>query len=98
MWGAIIVVGALTLLLIGVAYMLRRFWDEQAQMTPEEEAYDKRVARLNQRQANRISDGFLRRNVSDDDAWQMMVRRGRRSAQGQRQREERRRTGRTRRP
>ena len=66
--------------LLSIIYMLWRYWDNVAQVTPEEEAYDKRVASLNERQANRMSDKQLIRQLSEDDAWSIMIARGRRAA------------------
>jgi predicted negative regulator of RcsB-dependent stress response len=74
-----------SILLLGAIYALWRYWETMVQMSPEEQAYDKRVARLNERQANRLSDEQLSNAVSGEDAWQVMVRRGQ-EAQGKRQR------------
>ena len=65
-------------LLIGAVYAVWRYWDNLVGVSPEEEAFDERVAMLNERQANRISDEELTHPVSEDDAWSIMVRRGRR--------------------
>ncbi len=65
-------------LLLAIVYTLWRYWFSIAQVSPEEEEFDERVAALNERQANRISDEQLRQPLSEDDAWQIMVRRGRR--------------------
>ncbi len=65
------------LALIAVAlYAVWRYWGTLARVTPEEEEFDERVAALNERQANRLSDEQLTRPMSDDDAWNIMVRRG----------------------
>jgi hypothetical protein len=71
-------------LLLAIIYALWRYWFSIAQVTPEEEEFDERVAALNERQANRISDEQLRRPLNEDDAWQIMVRRGRRPPQRRR--------------
>jgi hypothetical protein len=63
-------------LLLAIIYALWRYWFSIAQVTPEEEEFDERVAALNERQANRISDEQLLRPFSEEDAWQIMVRRG----------------------
>src|SRR5436189_5162646 len=63
-------------LLLGVVYALGRYWDNLSRRSPEEEAYDERVAALNQRQANRISDEQLAHPISEDEAWNIMVNRG----------------------
>ncbi|GAB4217410.1 MAG: hypothetical protein OHK0022_59640 [Roseiflexaceae bacterium] len=69
------------LLLAGVCFALWRYWERQASLSAEEEAYDRRVASLNQRQANRLSDDRLREPVSQEDAWALMVQRGQRASQ-----------------
>lgn len=69
-----------TVLLVGVSVWLWRYWDRATQMTPEEEAFDRRVARLNENQANRVSDEELSQVVDDDSAWQIMVERGRKAS------------------
>ena len=71
-------------LLLGVVYALWRYWDTLARRTPEEEAFDERVAALNQRQSHRISDDELANPLSEDEAWQIMISRGQR---GRRRRE-----------
>lgn len=60
-----------------VIYAIWRYWTSMADMTPEEKEYDERVAELNERQANRLTDEQLTHPPSDDDAWQIMLRRGR---------------------
>jgi hypothetical protein len=66
-------------LLIGAVYALWRYWDAIARLSPEEEAFDERVAALNERQANRVSDAELAHPASEDEAWQIMISRGQRS-------------------
>lgn len=66
------------LLIALVLFAVWRYWSNLARVSPEEEAYDEQVAALNEYQANRISDKFLTRSMSEDDAWQIMVRQGRR--------------------
>jgi len=63
-------------LLLGAVYALWHYWDNLSRQSPEEEAYDERVAALNQRQANRISDEQLAHPISEDEAWNIMVNRG----------------------
>lgn len=75
-----VIVGALSLMLLGVIYWLWRYWDEAVRRTPEQEAYDKRMARLNERQSNRLSDDQLRGVIDEESAWNIMVSRGRRTA------------------
>jgi hypothetical protein len=68
----------LAIVLLVVVYGLLRYWETLVSMSPDEEEYEQRVADLNERQANRLSDEQLTRPISDDDAWQTMLRRGRR--------------------
>lgn len=72
---------ALVLILIVVVYGVSRYWDTMVRRSDEEEEYDRMVADLNERQANRLSDEQLWEPVSDDDAWQIILRRGRRRFQ-----------------
>jgi hypothetical protein len=67
-----------------VLFAIWRYWASLARVTPEEQEFDERIAALNERQANRLSDEQLTRNVSDDDAWQIMVRRGMRDRERRR--------------
>lgn len=67
-------------LLIGVLVALWRYWDGISHGSADEDAFDKRVAALNERQSNRMSDELIRANMDDDSAWQIMVERGRRAA------------------
>jgi hypothetical protein len=71
-------------LLLGTIYMVWRYWDSLARISPEEEAFDERVASLNERQAHRVSDEELAQPPSEDEAWQIMVSRGRRAGARQR--------------
>ena len=71
---------ACAIIIIVVIYALWRYWEDLVQVSPEEEAYDKDVAQLNERQANRMSDARLARVTSEDEAWDVMVRRGTRLA------------------
>jgi hypothetical protein len=73
----VIVVG---ILLVGLLYMLWRFWEDYARITPEETEYERDMASLNDAQANRFRDDQLTRQIDADTAWQVMVRRGRRAA------------------
>lgn len=63
-------------LLVGLIVVLWRYWRTFANITPEAEAFDKRVATLNERQAHRLSDNQLAQRVTEEDAWGIMVRRG----------------------
>ncbi|NOK60076.1 MAG: hypothetical protein GFH27_549291n269 [Chloroflexi bacterium AL-W] len=64
------------MIIIIVIYALWRYWEDLVNISPEEEAYDKDVALLNERQANRMSDARLTRPASEDEAWDVMIRRG----------------------
>jgi hypothetical protein len=75
-----------------VLFAIWRYWSSLARVTPEEEEFDERMAALNERQANRLSDDQLTQPFTDEEAWQIMVRRGLRDRD--RQRPPRRRTGR----
>jgi hypothetical protein len=63
--------------LVATVYGIWRYWESLVERTPEEDAYDKQVATLNERQANRMSDERLTHPLSDDDAWQVILQRGR---------------------
>ena len=65
-------------LLCGVLFAVWRYWNNLTRLSPEEEEYDERVAAMNERQANRLSDEQLRTPLTDDEAWNIMVRRGQR--------------------
>jgi len=77
-------VGPTTLFLVFVVLIalvlaaVLRYWNNLARVSPEEEEFDELVSALNDRQANRISDDLLTNPLSDEDAWQVMVRRGKR--------------------
>jgi hypothetical protein len=60
---------------VGVAWYV---WRTTMRVSPQEEAYDNRVATMNERQANRLSDEQLTKPPTDEDAWALMVRRGQR--------------------
>lgn len=62
--------------LIFLIWAIWRFWWRYAQITPENEEFEERLADLNQHQANRISDEQLTHPATDDQAWQIMVQRG----------------------
>jgi hypothetical protein len=67
------------LLLVAIVAFLWRYWSTLVDRSPEEEAYERRLTALNERQANRYSDDELTDTPSDDEAWRIMVERGRRS-------------------
>ncbi len=66
------------LLLLGI-YALWRFWSGLITVSRAEERYERRMAALNERQANRYSDEQLTHPADDDEAWSIMVQGGRRS-------------------
>ncbi len=76
----------LILILIIIVYGVSRYWDTMVRRSEDEETYDRMVADLNERQANRLTDEQLWEPVSDDDAWQIILRRGRRRFQRPRSR------------
>jgi hypothetical protein len=63
-------------LIAAVLFAVWRYWNNLARVSPEEEEFDELMSALNDRQANRISDDLLTNPLSDEDAWQIMVRRG----------------------
>lgn len=63
-----------------VIYLAWRLWHDQTRLTREDEELKDRIIALNDAQAHRISDHQLRRPLDADDAWQIMVRRGRRTS------------------
>jgi len=67
-------------LLLLAAYLLWRYWAALTTVTPEEERFEERIAALNERQAHRYSDEELAAPVTEEDAWRVMVERGRRVA------------------
>lgn len=69
--------GVVALLAAG-AGLAWRVWRTTMRISPQEEAYDNRVASMNERQANRLSDEQLTKPPTDEDAWALMVRRGQR--------------------
>ncbi|HJZ46142.1 MAG TPA: hypothetical protein VKE41_03215 [Roseiflexaceae bacterium] len=73
-----------TLLIAGALLLIWRYWNAVARVSPEEEAFDERMTALNDRQANRLSDDQLTHPLNDDDAWSIMVQRGRRDRERRR--------------
>jgi hypothetical protein len=67
------------LLLTVIVVVLWRYWATLVDRTPEEDAYERRLTALNERQANRYSDDALTSAPNEDDSWAIMVERGRRS-------------------
>src|SRR5690349_22544257 len=73
-----------TVLVAGVLLLVWRYWNTIARVSPEEEEFDERMTALNDHQANRLTDEQLTRPLTDDDAWSVMVQRGRRDRARQR--------------
>ncbi len=66
--------------LLLAAYLLWRYWGALTTVSPEEERFEQRIAALNERQAHRYSDEELATPITEEDAWRVMVERGRRTA------------------
>jgi hypothetical protein len=73
-----------TALVAGALLLVWRYWNGIARVSPEEEEFDERMTALNDRQANRLSDEQLTHPLTDDDAWSVMVQRGRRERERRR--------------
>jgi len=73
-----------TALVAGALLLVWRYWNNIARVSPEEEEFDERMTALNNRQANRLSDEQLTHPLTDDDAWSVMVQRGRRERERRR--------------
>jgi hypothetical protein len=73
-----------TALVAGALLLVWRYWNNIARVSPEEEEFDERMTALNDRQANRLSDDQLTHPLTDDDAWSVMVQRGRRDRERRR--------------
>jgi len=73
-----------TALVAGALLLIWRYWNTLARVSPEEEEFDERMTALNDRQANRLSDEQLTHPLTDDDAWSVMVHRGRRDRERRR--------------
>lgn len=67
------VVAFVFIVIVGVMW---RYWQSVSEVNPSDEAMSRRIARLNDRQANRIEDELLRTRQSNEDAWRIMVERG----------------------
>jgi hypothetical protein len=73
-----------TALVAGALLLVWRYWNTIARVSPEEEEFDERMTALNDRQANRLTDDQLTHPLTDDDAWSVMVQRGRRDRERRR--------------
>jgi hypothetical protein len=71
-----IIAAVIFLVIVG---LLWRYWQSVAEVSASDESFSRRVARLNERQSNRIDDDHLRNITDDDEAWRIMVDRGRQS-------------------
>ena len=58
-----IIAAVIFLVIVG---LLWRYWQSVAEVSASDESFSRRVARLNERQSNRIDDDHLR-NITDDD-------------------------------
>ena len=71
-----VIAAVIFLVIVG---LLWRYWQSVAEVSASDESFSRRIARLNERQANRIDDDHLRNITDDDEAWRIMVDRGRQS-------------------
>jgi hypothetical protein len=71
-----IIAAVIFLVIVG---LLWRYWQSVAEVSASDESFSRRIARLNERQSNRIDDDHLRNITDDDEAWRIMVDRGRQS-------------------
>ena len=71
-----IIAAVIFLVIVG---LLWRYWQSIAEVSASDESFSRRIARLNERQSNRIDDDQLRTITDDDEAWRIMVDRGRQS-------------------
>lgn len=76
----IVLFAVVAAVLVGVVVAIWRYWDSVSRTSPEDEAFDKRVAALNERQSNRMSDDLLRSKIDEESAWRIMLARGKRAA------------------
>jgi|GEM_PF-519198 len=74
---SVFVIAAVVFLLI--VGLLWRYWQSVAEVSASDESFSRRIARLNERQSNRMDDDHLRTIADDDEAWRIMVDRGRQS-------------------
>jgi hypothetical protein len=65
-------------LCLSLAFVVWRYWDNLTRVSPEDEEREARIAQLNEDQANRLSDDQIQAMLDTDNAWETMVRRGRR--------------------
>lgn len=73
---SVIVFAILVLLLIGGLYLVWSFWWSYNRVNPEDEAFQHRVALLNNDQSYRMSDHQIANPPAPEDAWAQMVRQG----------------------
>lgn len=71
-----VIAAVIFLVIVG---LLWRYWQSVAEVSASDESFSRRIARLNERQSNRIDDDRLRAITDDDEAWRIMVDRGRQS-------------------
>jgi len=58
-----IIAAVIFLVIVG---LLWRYWQSVAEVSASDESFSRRIARLNERQSNRIDDDHLL-NITDDD-------------------------------
>jgi membrane protein implicated in regulation of membrane protease activity len=71
-------------LLLLAIYGIWRFWSGLIAVSRAESRYEQRMAALNERQANRYTDEQLTHPANDDEAWRIMVQRGKRATRRER--------------
>jgi hypothetical protein len=81
---AYLLFGVAALLMVLLVALIWRFWQNYAQVSPEEEELDRSIASLNDAQANRISDEQITRRMDTETGWQIMVRRGQQTSRRER--------------
>ena len=65
------------LLFLAIVAILWRYWRGVAEVSASDTAFSRRIARLNDRQSNRLQDTQLTETSTQDEAWRIMVERGR---------------------
>jgi hypothetical protein len=78
------------LILIGLIGLIWRFWQSYVRVTPDDEAFEREIATLNDSQANRLSDQQLTRRIDTQTGWDLMVKRGQEGTRRRRRRPPRR--------
>jgi uncharacterized membrane protein YqiK len=63
-------------ILIGLIGVIWRLWQSYVRVSPDDEAFEREIASLNDAQANRLSDQQLTRPIDTETGWHLMVQRG----------------------